>query len=223
MHGADCTWRHLTSRSPGHRAPDLCLIISGPLHQVSYSYHNPHCYLSCRTCHLHTTRQANTILHTNKSNSVEASKCLRFEFKSRHVNNSSQSNQYTNHLISQYMVDQLIKLLFIFLNRPTLLKMQQFSGLNSMSILLKLKRHSINKMLPRVNSSRMFVNLKPIRGSINHVYGSRIHPKIWRNPIQMKVCRALIQPDPNIRLIETWEFHFRQPWAPGFRLRTMMM
>jgi hypothetical protein len=27
-----------------------CLIITGPLHQVSYSYHNPRHYTQCHTC-----------------------------------------------------------------------------------------------------------------------------------------------------------------------------
>jgi hypothetical protein len=38
------------------------VIISGPLHQVSYFCHDPHRCTSYHTCHLHTTRQANTIL-----------------------------------------------------------------------------------------------------------------------------------------------------------------
>jgi heterodisulfide reductase subunit B len=32
------------------------------LHQGSYFWHDPRRYTPCRTCHLHTTRQANTIL-----------------------------------------------------------------------------------------------------------------------------------------------------------------
>jgi hypothetical protein len=40
-----------------------CATIPSPLHQVSYSYHDPHRCTPCRTCHLHTTRQANTILY----------------------------------------------------------------------------------------------------------------------------------------------------------------
>jgi hypothetical protein len=36
--------------------------IFSPLHQVSYSCHDPHRCTSCRTCHLHSTRQANAIL-----------------------------------------------------------------------------------------------------------------------------------------------------------------
>jgi hypothetical protein len=42
------------------------VIIISPLHQVSYSYHDPRRCLSCHTYHLHTTRQGNTILHTNR-------------------------------------------------------------------------------------------------------------------------------------------------------------
>jgi hypothetical protein len=40
-----------------------CASILGPLHQVSYSGQNHHRCMPCRTCHLHTMRQANTILH----------------------------------------------------------------------------------------------------------------------------------------------------------------
>jgi hypothetical protein len=43
-----------------------CAIIPGPLHQVSYSCHGPRRYTPCRTCHLHTTRQANVILQAKK-------------------------------------------------------------------------------------------------------------------------------------------------------------
>jgi hypothetical protein len=38
-----------------------CATIPDPLHQVSYSCHDLHRCTSCRTCHLHTTRQANVI------------------------------------------------------------------------------------------------------------------------------------------------------------------
>jgi hypothetical protein len=34
----------------------ICATIPSPLHQVSYSCHDPHHCISCRTCHLHTTR-----------------------------------------------------------------------------------------------------------------------------------------------------------------------
>jgi hypothetical protein len=66
-----------------------CATIPGPLHQVSYSCHDPCCYPPCRTCHLHIMRQANAILHTNKSNIAEPRKCPRFKFKPRRVNDSS--------------------------------------------------------------------------------------------------------------------------------------
>jgi hypothetical protein len=62
MHGADRTQHHPISRSSSHRVPDMCIIILGPLHQVSYSWHDPYRCPPCRTCHLHSTRQANTIL-----------------------------------------------------------------------------------------------------------------------------------------------------------------
>jgi hypothetical protein len=60
VHSADRTRRHPTTEYP------TCATILGPLHQVSYSYHDPRCCTSCRTYHLHTTRQANMILQTNK-------------------------------------------------------------------------------------------------------------------------------------------------------------
>jgi hypothetical protein len=66
VHSADHTECHPTSRSSGHWVPDMCLTIPGPLQQVFYSSHDPHRYPSCRTCHLHITRQANTIVHTKQ-------------------------------------------------------------------------------------------------------------------------------------------------------------
>jgi hypothetical protein len=53
---------HSVTASSGHRVPDLCLIIPDPLHQVSYSYHDPYRCPPCHIYHLHTTRQANMIL-----------------------------------------------------------------------------------------------------------------------------------------------------------------
>jgi hypothetical protein len=41
-------------------------IIHGPLHQVSYSYHDPHRCTPCRIYYLHTTRQANAIFQMNQ-------------------------------------------------------------------------------------------------------------------------------------------------------------
>jgi hypothetical protein len=43
-----------------------CVTIPDPLHQVSYSCHGPHRGTPCRTCHLHTMRQANVILQTKQ-------------------------------------------------------------------------------------------------------------------------------------------------------------
>jgi hypothetical protein len=45
---------------PATEYPTYATIL-GPLHQVSYSCHGPHRCTPCHTCHLHTTRQANTI------------------------------------------------------------------------------------------------------------------------------------------------------------------
>jgi hypothetical protein len=106
VHGTDHTQHHPTSRSSGHRVPDLCLTIPDSLHQVSYSCLDPRHCPPCHTCHLHSMRQANVILHTNKGNSVETWKCPRFEFKPRHVNDASQSNQGTDHLVSHFTSDK---------------------------------------------------------------------------------------------------------------------
>jgi hypothetical protein len=65
VHGTDRTRCHPTSRSSDHRVPNLYLTIPGPLHQVSYSYLDPHQCSTCHTCYLHITRQANVILHMN--------------------------------------------------------------------------------------------------------------------------------------------------------------
>jgi hypothetical protein len=89
VHGADHTQCHPTSRSIDHRVPDMWLIISGPLHQISYSCHDPCRLPPCRTCHLHTMRQANVILYTKKCISVKSWKCPEFEFKARQVNDLS--------------------------------------------------------------------------------------------------------------------------------------
>jgi hypothetical protein len=56
LYGADRTQRRPTSQSSGHQVPDLCLIILDPLHQVSYSCHDPRRCSPCRTYHLHTMR-----------------------------------------------------------------------------------------------------------------------------------------------------------------------
>jgi hypothetical protein len=93
--------RHPTSRSSSHRIPNLWLNTPDPLHHVFYFCLNHHRCPSYRTCHIYTMRQANIILHTNKGNIVELQKYSRFEFKHWHVNDSSQSNQGTDHLVSQ--------------------------------------------------------------------------------------------------------------------------
>jgi hypothetical protein len=58
--------------------------------------------MPCRSYHLHTTRQANTILQT-KQNKTKWN-YPGFEFKHRQVHDSSQSNQGTDHLVSQLVL-----------------------------------------------------------------------------------------------------------------------
>jgi hypothetical protein len=77
-----------------------CATIPGPLHQVSYSYHGHHCCTSCRACHLHTTRQANVIIRMKQDKRKTKQNYPAFKFKLHQVNDSSQSNQGTDHLIS---------------------------------------------------------------------------------------------------------------------------
>jgi hypothetical protein len=64
VYDADCTWLHSTFWSSDHWVSDLCLIIPNPLHQVSYSWLDPHCFLLCRFRHLYFTRQATVLLET---------------------------------------------------------------------------------------------------------------------------------------------------------------
>jgi hypothetical protein len=71
-----------------------CVTIPGPLHQVSYSYHDP------ATC---TPRDKKTrFSKRNKDKRKTKQNYPRFEFKPRQVNDSSQSNQGTDHLVSQF-------------------------------------------------------------------------------------------------------------------------
>jgi hypothetical protein len=52
VYGTDRTRRHPTSRSFGHRVPDLWLIIPDHLHQVSYSCLDPRRCMPCCWCSL---------------------------------------------------------------------------------------------------------------------------------------------------------------------------
>jgi hypothetical protein len=62
VHGADHKQHHPISWSSSHLVPNIFLTIPSGLHRVSYSCHDPHRCPPCRTCYLHTTRQANMIL-----------------------------------------------------------------------------------------------------------------------------------------------------------------
>jgi hypothetical protein len=78
-----------------------CVTIPDPLHQVSYACHNPRRCTPCRICHLHIMRQANMIFQMKQIIRVKQLNRPGFEFKPRQVNDSSQSNQVTDHLLSQ--------------------------------------------------------------------------------------------------------------------------
>jgi hypothetical protein len=94
-HGATRPVDHPVTEYP------TCATIPDPLHQVSYSCHDPRRCTLCRTCHLHTTGQANMILQMKQDKKKTKQNCPGFEFKPHQVNDSSQSNQGTDHLVSQ--------------------------------------------------------------------------------------------------------------------------
>jgi hypothetical protein len=52
---------HGVTRSLNHPTTKYltCMIISDPLHHISYFYYDPHRCTLCHNCHLHTTRQEN--------------------------------------------------------------------------------------------------------------------------------------------------------------------
>jgi hypothetical protein len=77
------------------------MTIPGPLHQFSYSSHDPRHCTPCYTYHLHTLRQANMILQMKQNKRKTKRNYPEFEFKPHQVNDSSQSNQGTDHLVSQ--------------------------------------------------------------------------------------------------------------------------
>jgi hypothetical protein len=100
VHDADHTQCHPTSRSSSHQVPDLC----------NYPWSSaPGRILMQQSLSLSAMPRLPPIHHKiSKCDSpheqrikIKQSKYLGFEFKHRQVNDSSQSNQETNHLISQ--------------------------------------------------------------------------------------------------------------------------
>jgi hypothetical protein len=106
MHDIDRTHHHPTSRLSGHRVPDLCD------HSRSSA---PGFLLLPRSSSLHIMPHLPSTHHeTSKCNSpnetkikVKQPKYLRFECNPRQVNDSSQSNQGTIHLISHLILHLL--------------------------------------------------------------------------------------------------------------------
>jgi hypothetical protein len=96
----DRTWRHPTSRSPGHRVSDLCDHLRSSA---------PGRLLLPRSSSLHVMPHLPTAHHeTSKHDSPDETKIKvkpmnhpGFEFKPHQVNDSPQSNQGTDHLVSQ--------------------------------------------------------------------------------------------------------------------------
>jgi hypothetical protein len=107
VYSADRTRCHPTSRSSDHRVPDLChrprssalgllvlprssslptMLHLPPAHQLTSKHDSPH----------------------DTKIRVKLPKCPGFEFKPHQVNHSSQSNQGTDHLVSQSPLDESI-------------------------------------------------------------------------------------------------------------------
>jgi hypothetical protein len=100
VHGADHTRCHPTSRSSGHRVPDLCyhprssvlgLLLLPRSSSLSTMPHLPPAH--------HETSKRDSSNETKIK--IKLPKSLKFEFKPRQFNDSSQSNQGTDHLVSQ--------------------------------------------------------------------------------------------------------------------------
>jgi hypothetical protein len=103
--GADRAQRHPTSRSSGHRVPDL----------YDYSRSStPSLLLLSRSSSLHTILHLPPVHHeTSKHDfshktkiNVQSQKCPGFEFEPSQVNDLSQSNQETDHLVSHTLLTQ---------------------------------------------------------------------------------------------------------------------
>jgi hypothetical protein len=113
MYGADRTRCHSNSRSLGHWVPDLCD------HPWSSA---PGLLLLPRFSSLHVMSHLPPIHHeTSKHNSPNKTRIKikqmnrpEFEFKPRHVNDSSQSNQRTDNLISHRSMFCSCVCLYIF-------------------------------------------------------------------------------------------------------------
>jgi hypothetical protein len=100
VHGADPTQCHLTYRSPSHQVPDMCdhPRSSAPGLLLLPQSSSLHVMLHLPPAH-HKTSKRDCPNETEIK--VKLPKYLGFKFKPRQVNDSSQSNQGTDHLVSQ--------------------------------------------------------------------------------------------------------------------------
>jgi hypothetical protein len=100
MHGADRTRRHWTSQSPATEystcatIPDLCTRSLTPARSSSL-HDKPHLPPAHYEISKHNSPNEINI-------NVKQPKCPRFEFKPSQVNDSSQTKQGTDYLVSQY-------------------------------------------------------------------------------------------------------------------------
>jgi hypothetical protein len=100
VHDADRTRCYQTSRSSGYRVPNLCdhsrsstpgLLLLPRSSSLPAIPHPPPAH--------HETSKCNSPHDTRIM--VKLPKCLRFKFKTHQINDSSQSNQRTDHLVSR--------------------------------------------------------------------------------------------------------------------------
>jgi hypothetical protein len=99
VHGIDCTQYHPTSQSFGHWVPDMCdhpqssapglLLLARSSSLSAMPYLPPTHHDTSKRDSPHDTKDKGELL-----------KCLRFEFNPHQVNDLSQSNQGTDHLVS---------------------------------------------------------------------------------------------------------------------------
>jgi hypothetical protein len=102
MHGADHTQRDPTSRTPDYSVPDLCdhPRSSAPGLLLLPRFSSLHAMPHLPPAHHETSKRDSP----NKTRiKVKQTNCPGFEFKPHQVNDSSQSNQETDHLISQML------------------------------------------------------------------------------------------------------------------------
>jgi hypothetical protein len=101
VHGADRTRRHPTSRSPGHLVPNLCDHPRSSAPGLLLLPRSPSLHAMPHLPHAHHETSKRDSPNETKIKEKAKQNCPGFEFKHHQVNDSSQSNQGTDHLVSQ--------------------------------------------------------------------------------------------------------------------------